>query len=104
MSKYRKKPVVIEAVKVARIDPFDCTMIFTESQTGWLWKAKNEDTIYWDPESRDWFIKTLEGDHKISEGDYIVQGIKGELYPCKPDIFEQTYDIVEDLRMKTNTM
>lgn len=39
------------------------------------------------------FIKTLEGNHRASAGDYIIKGVKGEFYPCKPDIFEQTYDI-----------
>lgn len=38
------------------------------------------------------FIKTLEGDHRASIGDYIIKGIKGEFYPCKPDIFRMTYD------------
>jgi len=38
------------------------------------------------------FIKTLEGIHHASVGDYIIQGVNGELYPCKPDIFEKTYD------------
>lgn len=41
------------------------------------------------------FIKTLEGDHHASAGDYIIRGVNGELYPCKPDIFEKTYDIEE---------
>lgn len=39
------------------------------------------------------FIKTLEGDHHASAGDYIIRGVNGELYPCKPDIFEKTYEI-----------
>lgn len=38
------------------------------------------------------FIKTLEGDHHVSVGDFVIQGVHGELYPCKPDIFEATYD------------
>lgn len=43
-------------------------------------------------------IKTLEGDHLAKAGDYI-KGVKGELYPCKPDIFEQTYEeVIEDER------
>ena len=40
-------------------------------------------------------IKTLEGNHIASRGDYIIKGIKNELYPCKPDIFEATYEIAE---------
>lgn len=42
-------------------------------------------------------IRTLEGDLKASYGDYIIKGIKGEFYPCKPDIFEKSYDEVPDL-------
>ena len=41
-------------------------------------------------------IKTLEGDLKVSPGDYIIKGIKGEIYPCKPDIFEESYERVEE--------
>ena len=41
-------------------------------------------------------IHTLEGDMKADIGDYIITGVKGEQYPCKPDIFEQTYELVED--------
>ena len=47
---------------------------------------KNKDLLY---------VKTLEGDHHVGEGDYIIKGIKGELYACKPDIFEMTYEEVE---------
>ena len=39
-------------------------------------------------------IETLEGTHRCDEGDWIIQGVKGELYPCKPDIFEMTYEVV----------
>lgn len=38
------------------------------------------------------FIDTLEGTHHVSIGDYVIKGIKGELYPCKPDIFEESYE------------
>ena len=41
-------------------------------------------------------IHTLEGDMKANVGDYIIKGVKGEFYPCKPDIFEETYNIVEN--------
>ena len=39
-------------------------------------------------------IRTLEGNMIATKGDYIIKGVQGEIYPCKPDIFEQTYDIV----------
>ncbi len=41
-------------------------------------------------------IHTLEGNHMVTPGDYIIKGIKGEFYPCKPDIFEKTYEVLED--------
>jgi hypothetical protein len=44
----------------------------------------------------DLLIPTLEGALRASHGDYIIKGVKGEFYPCKPDIFELTYDLVED--------
>lgn len=43
----------------------------------------------------DWYIATLEGSHKVSNGDYVIKGVKGEFYPCKPDIFKMTYEAVE---------
>lgn len=43
-----------------------------------------------------WWIRTLEGDHQVRDRDFIIQGVKGELYPCKPDIFEETYEKVGD--------
>lgn len=46
------------------------------------------------PTYEQFFCGTLEGKHEVSEGDYIIQGIKGEIYPCKPDIFEATYEAV----------
>jgi len=39
-------------------------------------------------------VVTLEGNHRVTWGDYIIQGVQGELYPCKPDIFEATYEKV----------
>ena len=45
---------------------------------------------------KEMIIHTLEGDMKANVGDYIITGVKGEKYPCKPDIFEQTYEEVKD--------
>lgn len=47
------------------------------------------------PITEECFIETLEGTHHASVGDYIITGVKGERYPCKPDIFEETYEAVE---------
>lgn len=82
MAKYRKKPVVVDAIQYhpgygshARLDDF----------------AGRENVVY--DRLGNAFIKTLEGDMKISLGDYVIKGIQGEFYPCKPDIFEATYEI-----------
>lgn len=86
MAKYRKKPVVIEAWQIGS----------DETWPNWLEEAICNGSVLM-PLNEDWWVvKTLEGDHIASLDDYIIQGVKGELYPCKPDIFEQTYEIVGD--------
>lgn len=85
MTSYRKKPVVIEAWQMGS----------GEKWPDWIEAAICNNTILMPVNEDYWVIKTLEGDHKASDGDYIIQGMKGELYPCKPDIFEQTYEVVE---------
>lgn len=86
--KYRKKPVVIEAVQ------------YTEETRNLLisWCAPRHHFMDDDGclnESAHLFIKTLEGEMMAQLGDWIIKGIKGEFYPCKPDIFEATYEPVE---------
>lgn len=83
--KYRKKPVLIEAVLWNGVE--------VSEVTDWISKALQNEAItrYGDKV----VIKTLEGDMIASPGDYIIKGVKGELYPCKPDIFESTYEMVE---------
>lgn len=49
----------------------------------------------YNPHDNEYYVKTLEGHMKVSDGDYIIKGVQGEYYPCKPDIFEQTYEVVE---------
>lgn len=85
MKKYRNKPVVVEAFHYqGRIDDFYLMR--------WCDAIGGSHHI----EFRDGhaIIKTLEGDMTASPGDYIIKGVKGEFYPCKPDIFEQTYEEV----------
>ena len=87
--KYRKKPVVIEAIQFTRKN-FEEIKRFTNN------KAHSfilEKSLYGKCTC---IIPTLEGDHIATEGDYIIKGVKGEFYPCKPDIFEQTYEKVGD--------
>jgi hypothetical protein len=86
MRKYVKKPVVIEAVQWTgdnRREIFDfCSLSYFNT----------------DFETKDLhlMIQTLEGTMEASKGDFIIKGIKGEFYPCKPDIFELTYDEVTE--------
>ena len=87
MAKYRKKPVVIEAVQYD--GNFRCLDIFSIYDVGNFKLGKEEDG------SPYLLIPTLEGDMKCSKGDYVIKGIQGEYYPCKPNIFEQTYELVE---------
>lgn len=90
MSKYRKKPVEIEAF-IFGVDYMpDWFMDKVSDNTVTLYNMGNnyQDEGYC-------IIKTLEGDHKGLIGEYIIKGVKGELYPCKPDIFKMTYDKVD---------
>ena len=79
--KFRKKPVVIEAFKYQ-----------TDIVPEWF---RNANGITVNVQTGSCFIPTLEGTHEAKVGDYIIQGVKGELYPCKPDIFDMTYEKVE---------
>ena len=82
MAQYRKKPVVIEAVQLEYSNTSQEKCIkFTN---GIAKKGLDGGLI----------IPTLEGDMIANTGDWIIKGIKGEFYPCKPDIFEQTYELV----------
>lgn len=86
--KFRKKPVVIEAFPF--VQPMDGDM------PDWLRAAFREGTVWYQGGADPYLtIRTLEGEHRASLGDMIIRGVKGELYPCKPDIFAATYDPVE---------
>lgn len=92
---YRKRPVIIEAVQLNNINApcvvrwigEDKAKMNLESDEAWkLGKAPPIFSIT---------ISTLEGDMKAMFGDYIIKGVGGEYYPCKPDIFEKTYEAIE---------
>ena len=68
----------------------------TETWPRWVIDACVAGTIY-DKDGAT-FIRTLEGDHRVSDGDWIIRGVKGEFYPCKADIFEATYEAVDQSR------
>lgn len=91
MRKYRKKPVEIEAIKYDGKNADDCIK-FIENGQVICWKKK-EVFPYSKPEIRI-MIETLEGVMQARPGDYIIRGVNGEYYPCKPDIFEKTYEKV----------
>jgi len=80
--KFRKKPVVIDA------ELYDGTAASVRRVMEMGGTREIEDT----PEGL--YIRTLEGSMKASKGDWIIKGVKGELYPCKPDIFEATYEAI----------
>lgn len=93
MPKFRKKPVVVEAWQMANNDLWDME---DGDWPDWVQDAVEEDVIFYDPDLETTVIITLEGPHRASMGDWIIKGVKGELYPCKPDIFEMTYEPVRD--------
>ncbi|NBU83480.1 MAG: hypothetical protein EBS21_02540 [Sphingomonadaceae bacterium] len=85
---YRKKPVVIQAVQ------FHDTAESLSAISDFSGKTISVD--YQEPEHPYLKIETLEGTMSASIGDWIIKGVKGEFYPCKPDIFEATYEKAED--------
>ena len=96
MPKFRKKPVEVEAIQWTGENLFE-VISFTDSkpdlsngETAGRWE------FYCDLVAKDGFkIKTLEGYMSATIGDWIIRGVAGEFYPCKPDIFEATYEPVE---------
>jgi hypothetical protein len=90
--KARKKPVVIDAFLYLREENINEFVDWVEEVTG----KHNAESIKHLPISNEWYCRTLEGDMMISKGDYVICGVNKELYPCKPDIFEKTYDIFVD--------
>jgi hypothetical protein len=93
MGHYRKKPVVIEAMQYPGhfVMGVDSLLAFEE----WL-QPRAMAIGKWPLRyvGQSLIIPTLEGDHEAKPGDWIIQGVKGELYPCKPDIFAATYEEV----------
>jgi hypothetical protein len=96
MAKFRKKPVVIEAVElknnydsIVECVEFVFNIGMDSSMIG------ESATVNKVKEEGGFLIPTLEGDMKVSFGDYIIKGVKGEFYPCKPDIFELTYEKID---------
>lgn len=85
IKQYRKRPVTVRAVKWTG-DNFDEIREFVKGQPLTLYKN--------DFGFIRLLIETLEGDMHVEVGDYIIQGVHGEYYPCKPDIFSETYEVI----------
>lgn len=87
MAQFRKRPVVIEAVQFNGFNPEgNLESELNEFMRGQVsYNMSSPDRL---------IIKTLEGDMQANVGDWIIKGVHGEVYPCKPDIFEKTYEAV----------
>ena len=83
--KYKKKPIAVEAFKYGFEEPPE-----------WFDVAIEGRIIVFPVKGSDIQINTLEGPMGANAGDYIIKGVKGELYPCKGEIFEETYERVEE--------
>ena len=83
VNKYRKKPVIVDALQWNG-ENIEAMREFVGKKG--FYHVTNDNSLV---------IPTLEGDHKAMIGDFIIKGVAGEFYPCKPDIFKQTYEPVE---------
>jgi len=98
LAKYRKNPIVIEAFRMGidnRPDWFQDKVTKNEIITH-LVEDEIDDNNPFEFKKTYCLIKTLEGVMRGKYGDYIIQGSEKEVYPCKPDIFEKTYELVKD--------
>lgn len=87
MTRYRKKPLEVDAIKINVGTSYMEIRNFFGKEHGSI-SRKNNGELY---------IETLEGKMHVSIGDYIIKGVEGEFYPCKPDIFSKSYEKVVDL-------
>jgi hypothetical protein len=99
--KYRKKPVVIEAMRLLAYTQGLGPAAWNNSSGGdiWKWLTAGGATFRMDqvdPGPAFMVIHTLGGDMRADIGDWIIRGVQGEFYPCKPEIFAATYEKVED--------
>ena len=93
MPRYRKRPVVIEAFQMTK-ERRDQRGWPTWLNEAWMLKKHLMGALYMSGPDGAFSIKTLEGAQLVSWDDYIIQGVEGELYPCKPRIFNRTYEKV----------
>ena len=103
MAKFRKRPVVVEAFQMTKDHRLDNSEWPSWLHEAWQKSLVEPGAMFCSPDGclegekyTPLFITTLEGTHKVGWNDWIIQGVQGELYPCKPDIFEETYEKVLD--------
>lgn len=77
--KYRKKPIIVEAIQYTDDNLLEVMKFCGEGKTLFDYYL---------------YIVTLEGNMRVNIGDYVIKGVRGEFYPCKPDIFEETYEAI----------
>lgn len=98
--RYRKKPVVVEAIRFSSYAAEDIRNVLEfmgqTVNSYYVTQEKFSDYCFMCQQSGGVSIDTLEGEIKASIGDYIIRGVNGEYYPCKPDIFRKTYEPVEE--------
>lgn len=79
--KYRKKPIVVEAIQYTGDNLLEIMKFCGEGKTLFDYCL---------------YIATLEGNMRVNIGDYVIKGVRGEFYPCEKSIFEETYEVVEE--------
>lgn len=98
--KFRKKPVVIDAIVWTGSNIDEALLFIRDGHKDFSHLPKTGGNVSagvgYSPPIGELTIPTLEGDHTARPGDYIIRGVKGEFYPCKPDIFEMTYEKVDE--------
>lgn len=95
---YRKKPVEIEAIQYLGVSNLEEVLAFTGKHPNWdkYFTSMDDYKEFVATHAEIFKIKTLEGSMLAKPGDWIIRGVNGEHYPCKPDIFEKTYELVKD--------
>lgn len=90
MPRFRKKPVVIEAMQFETNNENGSPHM--DALCNWANQGRSIDETHCWHNGTNIFVKTLEGTMRADVKDWIIRGVKGELYPCKPEIFEATYE------------
>lgn len=89
-----KKPIEVEAWKL------DSRVLMHEPKDpdvpGWVWDSIANGKLRWSKDYNDWAVWSLEGLMVAKDHDFLIRGVIGEIYPCKGDIFEETYEIVKE--------